>query len=738
MDTVDTIEFRVFIPPDPAQQERDDGGMLMACCEIVANGEVLNRHGQGTDPIDWDELVNSTQFDGDYCLAVCPCGWPMCRPETPYEIRHQGDLIHCRIDWSKFWEGPRVFRWRRVEYTAAVSQALHAARQVLATRPPTEEDRKGCEFLPDDEITNLGHADFTLRRFNACLARFEVLSGMHGSRLRCLRSPEESWSGKALPLGAVSVPGPYVERFEFGAPYVTAGWLDLTLYLDRLVYHFLVSYVSAPLDDMIDALLHLSEQEDGQPVHTGAVTVDWVGEPAGYRWVLQRLDARDLSVAVDYLSNMWTDSSAKGQRVFGVRLPWRRFTAEIARLGRQLLMQHGLLGYRSEWIDRDFPFVRLRELEAVAHGVPVSRRWNTLADDIAYLSGLLALPTGYHEAKMEQRRRGWLVPYKAEGASPDPLPTVRWPRPTVSVAALRRIRGHGATVQPHDAYGFLLGSVDGKFIYAALPAASTERDLHHARWFGWMNDGFGCGHASGTAHELARRRGLAIVGLYHTVHGATPHREILADVPEAFRNGLVLLYPLPSAQAYWPRLLFRRHQGGDWRSMECEVQPFRNPEMRLNPRRIHTDWLQMTGRRRTNTPGTVNRTQEATPSAAATPGARAGESAANMPNTPSAAERRPVSPTAEWDAVRLPVDAAADPSPLVKHLHAVLVAGETLRVRYHGGSRPGAVRHLRPVELFRVPNRQETYLVAHDLDQAADRTYCLSRLELLPEAPPAP
>jgi hypothetical protein len=163
MSTLDTIEFRVFIPQDPARQERDDGGIARAECEIVANGEVLNRCHAHTDPIDWEELVNSTQFDGSFYLAVCACGWPMCRNESPYDIRHKGDSVTCRIAWSSHWEGRREYRWRRADYIAAVSRALHAAQQVLATRPPTEDERKDREFLPDDEITNLGHADCITR-----------------------------------------------------------------------------------------------------------------------------------------------------------------------------------------------------------------------------------------------------------------------------------------------------------------------------------------------------------------------------------------------------------------------------------------------------------------------------------------------------------------------------------------------------------------------------------------------
>jgi hypothetical protein len=209
-------------------------------------------------------------------------------------------------------------------------------------------------------------------------------------------------------------------------------------------------------------------------------------------------------------------------------------------------------------------------------------------------------------------------------------------------------------------------------------------------------------------------------------------------VPDPCRNGLVLLYPLPSDLADWPKLLFRRGQGGDWQPVECVVRPFRDPEMRLNPRRIHTDWLQMVGRR-------VARPAKPEPRATdrASPSAEAAQSAGTQPGAGVASVgpltgRDAQGGGAEWDAVRLPVEAATDPSPLVQRLGAAIVAGETLQVRYHGGTRPGAVRPIRPTELFRVPHRQETYLRARDVEQDAERTYRLARMELLPEDLAAP
>lgn len=172
----DTIEFRVFMPDSscPWKCDHDDAGMAMAEWEIVANGERLN----AGDPINWDALVKSTARNGKHYLSVCPCGFEGCSPVPPFEIRHQGDAIVCRIRWPGGHPNvDRDYRWSKLDYIAAVAVALQAARGILTTRQPTEEELRFEPGLQGELITNLGHASFTLSDFNACLERFRVLHG---------------------------------------------------------------------------------------------------------------------------------------------------------------------------------------------------------------------------------------------------------------------------------------------------------------------------------------------------------------------------------------------------------------------------------------------------------------------------------------------------------------------------------------------------------------------------------
>ena len=164
MNKIDTIEFRIFLPNldgmDKSQRNYvfDETGMLLARSEIVANGELLNPNCVGTDPINWDDLVMSCNMDGEFNLAICTCGLEYCRPEAPYQIRHESGFVHCFIEYCNHREGSRRYCWPREAYINAVANGLRDAEKVLTTRPLTKEesDGMGVETFARSDISSKG------------------------------------------------------------------------------------------------------------------------------------------------------------------------------------------------------------------------------------------------------------------------------------------------------------------------------------------------------------------------------------------------------------------------------------------------------------------------------------------------------------------------------------------------------------------------------------------------------
>jgi hypothetical protein len=374
---------------------------------------------------------------------------------------------------------------------------------------------------------------------------------------------------------------------------------------------------------------------------------------------------------------------------------------------------------------------------------------STLEDDIACLQGIHAVPPGFHDEKLLQRHRARL-----DGRG-DAV-AVSFPRKIrIGAGVLRRIRGHGTSVYPGDGLGFLLGSTDSKIIYAALPCAATREspqnlltgnlwgeqetdrqenptvwargEINPGRCFKWLKDGYGHPHAIGAAHELARRRGLAIVGLYHTVRGNASKENPLDHVPEPFAERLVLVWPGEASFVDEQVQLFRRTSRYRWDAVAFEKCRFRDPEMRLNPKRIHTDWLQMSGRRYRPAPRKIAYRPQPKPDASRQTGTR------KTVFNPAAKENpTDVSAPEAWDSQRLPVDLKQHETPVLARIRDAVQQGKEIRVNYHGGTRSGRMRSIRPLEVFAVPSRQDVYVEVFDLDVDSKRTYRLDRIEFEP------
>ena len=154
------IEFRVFVPAAPEMLEC---GLPEVKQEIrVDNGPPLNQNDNteedGTDCINWRELVESVKKSGRHTLAICSCGWADCRMEDPYEIMHSGDLTRLRVEPSRRLPNGCEYVFFRRQYTEAVRTAL---RQAVAIHQTWLAGPKDGDFDPGTLLTNVGISGLT-------------------------------------------------------------------------------------------------------------------------------------------------------------------------------------------------------------------------------------------------------------------------------------------------------------------------------------------------------------------------------------------------------------------------------------------------------------------------------------------------------------------------------------------------------------------------------------------------
>ena len=171
----------IFVPADieiRVHEMADDGEFPETEQEIWVNKHLLlNRRGgshkEGSDCIDWQELVNSVEKDGDYGIVTCYCDWDDCRIEAPYQIMHAGDLTRLRIATSDYLPAPCEFVFFRRHYAEAVLVALRTAIAIQRTYPVEPGDPD--EFIPDRLLSNVGTESLTLGKLRECHCRIEAI-----------------------------------------------------------------------------------------------------------------------------------------------------------------------------------------------------------------------------------------------------------------------------------------------------------------------------------------------------------------------------------------------------------------------------------------------------------------------------------------------------------------------------------------------------------------------------------
>jgi hypothetical protein len=266
----------------------------------------------------------------------------------------------------------------------------------------------------------------------------------------------------------------------------------------------------------------------------------------------------------------------------------------------------------------------------------------------------------------------------------------------ISVQALRRIRGHGLTVEPSEAYGFLIGWPERREILAALPVGRTR--IYHERTdlFAGMEGAFS------VAKELAEVRGLAVMGLYCAARERDFY-DITQRVPPFFREDCLLMVP-GYGTGWYADILTRPAPPYERQPVPWEFSHRRIESASLNPRRIHSEWIKRFGTM------DYNRCQP--------------------PEEEKSSSKEPgTSHDRDWfTSPRLPVGVDAI-LPEWEWIPEAIEKATTVRIFYTGGSTPDTERLIRPLSLFRVEGYTSTYLQAIDITIGEERIFRLDRIE---------
>jgi hypothetical protein len=149
---------------------------------------------------------------------------------------------------------------------------------------------------------------------------------------------------------------PAMDGVEFTYRLTGAGWSEARLTIGAASTPLSASYLDDALGDLIAAAALLPGAES-------TIRVSWAEEPGEFRWVLDRSGV-DLSVRVLWFDSLWgPDTDEKGKVLLNAACSLKAFQRAIAAGARAVLDEWGEEGYRTKWIEHDFPTSTLLELE---------------------------------------------------------------------------------------------------------------------------------------------------------------------------------------------------------------------------------------------------------------------------------------------------------------------------------------------------------------------------------------
>ncbi|MDQ3365670.1 MAG: hypothetical protein M3680_09605 [Myxococcota bacterium] len=146
----------------------------------------------------------------------------------------------------------------------------------------------------------------------------------------------------------------------FGWTLSGAGWAVVAVRLSaqQAALEMNASYFHDSLRDTATAILAL----DNGAKEARIVLMD---EPGEHHIIVRRVDHQSLDIEVRWYEEWrsWGVGSEAFVNVASGRVRWKTFRGAVISALQDLLREHGVEGYRSEWVKHDFPADELRRLE---------------------------------------------------------------------------------------------------------------------------------------------------------------------------------------------------------------------------------------------------------------------------------------------------------------------------------------------------------------------------------------
>lgn len=127
------------------------------------------------------------------------------------------------------------------------------------------------------------------------------------------------------------------------------GWSECFITIGDQSAHVTASYLDDALGDLLRAVVGLMEgvQE---------ITASFAEEPGEYRWGFQRTRPDKVKVRILMFDELWSNlPDEDGKVIMDAECRLRTFAGAVLSASQRVLEEHGIEGYKNQWVEHEFP-----------------------------------------------------------------------------------------------------------------------------------------------------------------------------------------------------------------------------------------------------------------------------------------------------------------------------------------------------------------------------------------------
>ncbi|WP_445491569.1 hypothetical protein [Niallia sp. 03133] len=139
------------------------------------------------------------------------------------------------------------------------------------------------------------------------------------------------------------------------------GWATCVVEINTQKLEFTVSYLTNCLDDFLKSLMYLNCYCVPKNETRKKAECEWEGEPDGILLSFELQENHILFIEAAYYEDLYNKDNP--QTLIKTEYPYDKFLRTILMELDALIKRHGIIGYREQWNDFDFPMNTFLELK---------------------------------------------------------------------------------------------------------------------------------------------------------------------------------------------------------------------------------------------------------------------------------------------------------------------------------------------------------------------------------------